>query len=450
MRRLLPLLAAALALAVSSTASADTFKVVRPHSSGPAPLAFSTGGGAIPFTQADSGPNSFATLRTIWQAAGSTYGIPWEVLAAINKVETDFGRNLGPSSAGAVGWMQFMPSTWARWGIDANGDGVADPDNPTDAIFSAARYLAGCGGQFDIPGAVYCYNHASWYVTEVLGLAAQYERRGTGALFSGDQLQSRLDAISARIRIADRRLVAAVARARTLAHAARRSLRSAAKTKLLSDQLEAQKHAVLLTVRQNAAERRVARLRSLLHSATAQLSRAQEQASSLPFPGTALGTSGLQFERIDQGVDYVSSRPYQALASGTVVYIDPNFWQGTPAVYEQLDRPITVNGRTYDEVFYAETAALVHVGQRLMAGQAVIGPGAAEIGFAKGNLPAAHAIYHEGDQTTAGRDFYRYMTVGHPGGGSSPTRFFLVSSPVASVQQPAGTAFTSNVVYFTH
>src|SRR5262249_10878709 len=140
---------------------------------------------------------SFAALRGIWQAAGNSYGIPWEVLAAINKVETNFGQNLGPSSAGAVGWMQFMPSTWARWGIDANGGGVADPNNPTDAIFSAARYLAGCGGQFDIARAVYCYNHASWYVNEVLGLASLYSRDGGnalagGALFSDGRLQARI------------------------------------------------------------------------------------------------------------------------------------------------------------------------------------------------------------------------------------------------------------------
>lgn len=452
MRRMLPLFAAVLALAVSGTASADTFKVVRSHSGGPAPLAFSTGEGAIPFTQGQNGPNSFTTLRSIWQAAGSQYGIPWEVLAAINKVETDFGRNLGPSSAGAVGWMQFMPSTWARWGIDANGDGVADPNNPTDAIFSAARYLAGCGGQFDISGAIYCYNHASWYVSEVLGLAAQYERGGGSGLVPVDQaqLQSRLDAISARIRTANKQLVAAVARARVVAHAERRLLHSAADAKLLSDQLEAHKRAVLMSVRYSAAERRVTRLRNLLHSATAQLSRAQAQTSSMPFPGTSAWTSGLQFERIDQGVDYVSSRPYQALAAGTVVYIDPNFWQGTPAVYEKLDTPVTVNGRTYDEIFYSETQALVHLGQRVVPGQAVIGPGAAELGFAQGNLPAAHAVYHEGDQTTAGHDFFSYVSAGSPGGGSSPTRFFLVSSPVSGLQQTGGTAFTSNVVYFTH
>jgi hypothetical protein len=159
MRRLLPLLAAVLALAASSTASADTFRVARPHASRPSPAGLS-GGPAIPFTPAQNGGMPFAALRVIWQAAGDRYGIPWEVLGAINKVETNFGSNLGPSSAGAVGWMQFMPSTWARWGVDANGDGVADPDNPTDAIFSAARYLDGCGGLFDITRAVYCYKHS--------------------------------------------------------------------------------------------------------------------------------------------------------------------------------------------------------------------------------------------------------------------------------------------------
>src|SRR5438445_267975 len=148
MSRLIRLLGAVLALALSGTASADTFRVARPHTSGGGgSVAFSPGGTVIPFTRtaqaAHSGPLPFAAVRSIWQAAGNSYGIPWTVLAAINKVETNFGQNLGPSSAGAIGWMQFMPSTWARWGIDANGDGIADPDNRTDAIFSAARYLAG-------------------------------------------------------------------------------------------------------------------------------------------------------------------------------------------------------------------------------------------------------------------------------------------------------------------
>src|SRR5207248_6302596 len=113
-------------------------------------------------------------LHELWQRAGSAYGIPWNVLAAINKIESNFGQNMGPSSAGAIGWMQFMPSTWLRWGVDADGNGVADPWNAADAVFAAARYLAASGGQADIRSAVYSYNHADWYVNEVLQLANVY------------------------------------------------------------------------------------------------------------------------------------------------------------------------------------------------------------------------------------------------------------------------------------
>src|SRR4051794_34967961 len=107
-------------------------------------------------------------LLPIYQAAGMQYGIRWEVLAAINEIETDYGRNLNISSAGAVGWMQFMPPTWAMYGVDANGDGVKDPFNPVDAIFAAARYLRAAGGDQDIRRAVFAYNHADWYVDSVL------------------------------------------------------------------------------------------------------------------------------------------------------------------------------------------------------------------------------------------------------------------------------------------
>jgi soluble lytic murein transglycosylase-like protein len=107
-------------------------------------------------------------LLPIYQAAGIEYGIRWEVLAAINEVETDYGRNLNVSSAGALGWMQFMPATWKSYGVDANGDGTADPFNPVDAIFAAARYLKAAGGQDDIRRAIFAYNHADWYVDAVL------------------------------------------------------------------------------------------------------------------------------------------------------------------------------------------------------------------------------------------------------------------------------------------
>ena len=107
-------------------------------------------------------------LLPIYQAAGTAYGIPWQVLAAINEVETDYGRDLSVSSAGAEGWMQFLPSTWAQYGVDANGDGFKDPYNPADAIFAAARYLRAAGGDTNIRAAVYSYNHSQAYVDSVM------------------------------------------------------------------------------------------------------------------------------------------------------------------------------------------------------------------------------------------------------------------------------------------
>ncbi|MDQ6731168.1 MAG: lytic murein transglycosylase [Actinomycetota bacterium] len=107
-------------------------------------------------------------LIPIYQAAGIEYQIPWQVLAAINEIETDYGRNLAVSSAGAVGWMQFLPSTFKTWAVDANGDGVADPYNPVDAIFTAARYLHAAGASQNLGRAIFAYNHAIWYVQSVL------------------------------------------------------------------------------------------------------------------------------------------------------------------------------------------------------------------------------------------------------------------------------------------
>jgi hypothetical protein len=107
-------------------------------------------------------------LLPIYQSAGIQYGIRWEVLAAINEIETDYGRNLNVSSAGAVGWMQFMPGTWRQYGVDANRDKKKDPYNPVDAIFAAARYLKAAGYENDVRRAVFAYNHADWYVDSVL------------------------------------------------------------------------------------------------------------------------------------------------------------------------------------------------------------------------------------------------------------------------------------------
>jgi murein DD-endopeptidase MepM/ murein hydrolase activator NlpD len=107
-------------------------------------------------------------LLPVYQAAGIEYGVRWEVLAAINEIETDYGRNLNVSSAGALGWMQFMPATWQQYGVDANRDGLKDPFNPVDAIFAAARYLRAAGAETDVRKAIFAYNHADWYVDSVL------------------------------------------------------------------------------------------------------------------------------------------------------------------------------------------------------------------------------------------------------------------------------------------
>jgi murein DD-endopeptidase MepM/ murein hydrolase activator NlpD len=115
-------------------------------------------------------------LLPIYQAAGLRYGVPWEVLAAINEVETAYGRNLSVSSAGAMGWMQFMPATWEAYGVDANEDGRRDPFSPVDAIFAAARYLRAAGADTDIRKAIYAYNHADWYVDSVVERAQAIAR----------------------------------------------------------------------------------------------------------------------------------------------------------------------------------------------------------------------------------------------------------------------------------
>jgi murein DD-endopeptidase MepM/ murein hydrolase activator NlpD len=168
---------------VAGGARADTFTVV------PTPLVTPL----APDATATVAPLPYSQLLSLWQQAGAQYDVPWQVLAAINKIESNFGRNMGPSSAGAIGWMQFMPSTWMRWGVDANGDGIADPWNAADAIFSAARYLAAAGAPTDLHRAVFAYNHADWYVNEVLSLADLYQTDGSVA-FSLDRMQQSLDA----------------------------------------------------------------------------------------------------------------------------------------------------------------------------------------------------------------------------------------------------------------
>jgi soluble lytic murein transglycosylase-like protein len=107
-------------------------------------------------------------LLPIYKAAAVQYGVPWQILAAINEIETNYGTDQSVSTAGAIGWMQFMPATWLQYGVDALDAGYADPYNPVDAIFAAARYLRAAGAANDLHGAILAYNHSEEYVASVL------------------------------------------------------------------------------------------------------------------------------------------------------------------------------------------------------------------------------------------------------------------------------------------
>lgn len=143
----------------------------------------------------------------IYQRAGEEYGINWILLASIHRVETNFSTNLSDSSVGAKGHFQFMVCTWIGWsypacehsiygdaivsesvltdpeviaqhggyGVDANNDGKASPLDIEDSAFAAAKMLsANMSNPNDFRGAIYAYNHADWYVDEVLGYFDSY------------------------------------------------------------------------------------------------------------------------------------------------------------------------------------------------------------------------------------------------------------------------------------
>ena len=295
------LLAAALCglAGLAGTARADTFVVVPQTAAPVAPLTLPSaevpnadGSLLLPpaWTTQPSAPQalSLAELQGLWGRAGAAYGIPWYVLGAINKVETNFGRNMGPSSAGAVGWMQFMPDTWLRWGVDANGDGIADPWNAEDAVLAAARYLAASGGREDIYRAVFAYNHADWYVREVLDLASFYARAGADETFALDRLEVDLDAAREAVAEAAERLAEATRAAERLAQSARSLQARAADAELLSDLLPLQRRSVQTGLRSDEAAALAASLQIELQAAEQSLELAEQRAAGASFaPGAA-------------------------------------------------------------------------------------------------------------------------------------------------------------------
>ena len=301
---------------------------------------------------------SYEELLRLWQTAGAAYGVPWAVLAAINKIESNFGRNMGPSSAGAIGWMQFMPSTWVRWGTDANGDGIADPWNPVDAVYSAARYLAASDAAVDIRQAIFSYNHADWYVNDVVQLAQLYGSSDTAAaeafqnlppsqqpVFALDRLQAQLNEARVAVGQASSDLRRARAKAQRLSTRARVLFAKADAQRLLSSRLEHQKRAAQAGAVADAAQTKADRLKQALAAAQATLKQLEEQARGASFnaparqilAGASVDETGNYVFPVGGGPSVVSvshyhhdypaadivapeGTPLYALSDGTVLY----------------------------------------------------------------------------------------------------------------------------------
>jgi murein DD-endopeptidase MepM/ murein hydrolase activator NlpD len=413
-------------------------------------------------------------LIPIYQRASATYGLGPQgasVLAGINEVETAFGTNLNISSAGAEGWMQFMPSTWESYGVDANGDGVRDPYNPEDAIFAAASYLSAAGMPSDTYGAIYSYNHADWYVAEVLANANCYAPSLGGAATAPatpPQLQmlscrpakswhhkipaaylAAFESAAGRYDLGRRGVWALASVARLESSFGRgmskRQLRQAGPLGL--EPSEWRRYGVdgsgdgrirhadpadsAATLARLIWSRGSLRAGIFTHNQAAWyvqavFAEAQQIEGAcrvhyvdwqLALPAAASSyvnpfalSTGLVTGRIDQGVDFVGTGPIVAIGDAKVLRVGAPGWPEEGGVlYQLLDGPL--KGET---VFvYEGVDATVQAGQTVKAGQqiATFRPGGSiETGFADAaGTPLSHAEYFEGKVTQSGLEMFSFL-----------------------------------------
>ncbi len=414
-------------------------------------------------------------LIPIYQRASAAYNLGPQgpaVLAGINEIETAFGTNLNVSSAGAEGWMQFMPSTWATYGVDANGDGVRDPYNPEDAIFAAARYLSAAGMPADTYGAIYAYNHADWYVAEVLANANCYAPSVGGSAVGGVSLTPKLQVLTCRPgRGAGRKVPADYLNAFESAAAryglgprgvwalaaigrlesnfgsgmTKRQLRTAGPLGL--DPIEWRHYAVdgdgdghirhadpadsaatlarLIWSRGNlragvfthnqaewyvqAVMGEANRMRGRCKVRYMDFSIALPAAASDYVNPFALSTN-LVTGRIDQGVDFTGSGPIVAIGNAKVLRVGAPGWpEGGGVLYQLMDGPLA--GQVI--FVYEGVDATVQAGQTVKAGEqiATFRPGGSiEIGLADtAGVPLSHAVYSEGMVTESGVEMFSLL-----------------------------------------
>jgi murein DD-endopeptidase MepM/ murein hydrolase activator NlpD len=412
-------------------------------------------------------------LVPIYQRAAAAYNLGPQgapVLAGINEVETAFGANLNVSSAGAVGWMQFMPSTWETYGVDANGDGVADPYNPEDAIFAAARYLSAAGMPADTYGAIYAYNHADWYVTEVLDNAACYAPFVGGTVGSLPQPQLQVlsckptadwnrtippeyleafEAAAARYDLGRRGVWALAAVARLESNFGRGMSKAELQRQgpLGLDGTEWRHYAVdgnedarvrhsdpadsAATLARMIWSRGSIRAGVFFHNQAAWYVQAvlaeadrmegrckvhyvdwsialPEVAGSYVSPFSA--STELVTGRIDQGVDFVGSGPIMAMGNAQILATGAPGWPEEGGVlYQLLDGPLKG-----EVIFvYEGVDATVQPGEMVKAGQqiATFRPGGSiETGFADAaGVPLSHGEYYEGKITESGLEMFSLL-----------------------------------------
>ena len=141
-------------------------------------------GGGQECTVSGNGGKAIPAAYLPWlQRASTRYrlgprGLP--IIAAIHQIESDFGRSAlpgvrsGTNSAGAAGPGQFLAETWAAYGVDADGDGARDPYSVPDSVLATANYLRASGAPRDWHAAIFAYNHAEWYVEDVLAAAERF------------------------------------------------------------------------------------------------------------------------------------------------------------------------------------------------------------------------------------------------------------------------------------